>query len=139
AASEAMIQVGVNACTDVTGFGLLGHLRSMVEGSKVGARLSLAQVPVIPGAWELAKQGIAPGGTHRNLESLDSHVRWHPEITDTARLLLADAQTSGGLLISLPSERTERLLAELAEGGVGQATIIGEIVEDSSHGIEVLP
>ena len=69
-ASEAMMAVGVNACTDITGFGLMGHLRSMVRGSGVAARLKFGEVPVLPGTWDLLEQGVVPGGTHRNLQSV---------------------------------------------------------------------
>ena len=142
AASEAMIAVGVNACTDVTGFGLLGHLREMVEASEVGARVSLEAVPVLDGARELLGRGIAPGGTHRNLESLDGLVEWHPAIDEPERLLLCDAQTSGGLLISVAAGKREALLAELESAGVRTRAVIGEILPPESLGdkrIEVAP
>ena len=117
-ASEAMVGVGVNACTDITGFGLLGHLREMVKGSGVGARIALNDVPLIPGARALAEQGIAPGGTRRNLDSLRDSVVWDAEIPDPLKVLLADAQTSGGLLISVSEEKAGKLMAALAEHGV---------------------
>lgn len=137
AASEAMMRVGVNACTDITGFGLLGHLCGMVEGSGTGARVYLSRVPVIPGTWELIGEGIAPGGTHRNLNSVGRLVDWHPTISQEARLVLSDAQTSGGLLISVPDERLDPLLRELEGAGVG-AAVIGEMTGDSRR-VEVLP
>ena len=127
--SEAMVGVGVNACTDITGFGLLGHLREMVEGSGVGARIALKDVPLIPGARALAEQGIAPGGTLRNLDSLKNSVVWDAEIAEPIKVLLADAQTSGGLLISVSEERAGRLMAALAEHGVVGARVIGEVVD----------
>ncbi len=139
AASEAMVKVGVNAATDVTGFGLMGHLKGMVEGSDVGAVLRLSNIPVLPGVWELLDQGIAPGGTHRNLDGVDRSVSWHPEISEAAKLLLCDAQTSGGLLISVPGERTDSLMKELQAGGVADSVVIGEISPDGSKGISVLP
>ena len=138
-ASEAMVKVGVNACTDVTGFGLIGHLHSMVEGSGVGCRLHLSEIPAIPGAWELLEEGIAPGGTHRNLEGAGSRVKWHADVSQEARLLLCDAQTSGGLLISVLEERTELLLRELESAGVAGSVAIGEVLGDGPTGIEVVP
>ncbi len=139
AASEAMIKVGVDACTDITGFGLIGHLNNMMEASGTGARLSLSDIPVIPGARELIEQGVAPGGTHRNLDGVGKQVRWHPDVSENARLLLCDAQTSGGLLISVPKERTDALLKELEAAGVEGARVIGELLTDGQKGIQVLP
>ncbi len=142
AASEAMVKVGVNACSDVTGFGLLGHLRNIVEASGVAARLTLSDVPVLAGARELLDDGIAPGGTHRNLESIDPIVAWDATVDENSRLLLSDAQTSGGLLISVEPARLDSLLAELKTFGVETRSVIGTIVEsDSLKGkrIEVLP
>lgn len=143
AASEAMIKVGVNACTDVTGFGLLGHLKGMVQGSNVGARIEFSSVPILDGVWELLKNDIAPGGTHRNLESVDDVIKWQPGVDEMVKLLLADAQTSGGLLISVASDKKDRLLGELEAAGVEIRAVIGEMVESDSLGdgklIEVLP
>ena len=143
AASESMVKVGVNACTDVTGFGLLGHLRVMVEGSGVGARINGGSVPILGGARELLEEGIAPGGTHRNLDSLEGLVRWDSTVDDLTRLLLCDAQTNGGLLISVPAEKLDRLLKELGASGVQTTAVVGEIVESGSlgdgHILEVLP
>ncbi len=142
AASEAMVKVGVNACSDVTGFGLLGHLRNIVEASGVAARLTLSDVPVLAGARELLDDGIAPGGTHRNLESVDPIVAWDASVDEKGRLLLSDAQTSGGLLISVEPAKLDSLLAELKTFGVETRSVIGAIVEsDSLEGkrIEVLP
>ena len=127
AASDAMMQVGVNACADITGFGLLGHLRLIAQGSHAAARVSAAAIPVIHGVPDLIAQGIAPGGTHRNLESLADLVHWHPDISDQTRILLADAQTSGGLLIAVPPAKLDALLSALTHAGVQTRAIIGEI------------
>ena len=139
AAAEAMVNVGVNAATDITGFGLLGHLKSMMQASGTGARVELSKVPVIPGTWELVGEGIAPGGTHRNLESVARFVQWSDEISNEAKLLLCDAQTSGGLLMSVPEERAGPLLEALQAGGVDGAETIGRVMEDGNQGIQVLP
>ncbi len=136
AACEAMLETGVNACTDVTGFGLLGHLRGMAQGSGVSAVVSLAAVPVIPGAWDLVEAGVAPGGTHRNLASLEPSVDWGPVSSPAARLLLCDAQTSGGLLLSLPQARLPSLLAALAARGVTGAGV-GRVAEAGERPIRV--
>lgn len=141
AASEAMMSVGVNACADVTGFGLLGHLRLIAQGSAVAARINVAAIPVIDGVAQLLAEGIAPGGTHRNLESIADHVHWHPDISDQTRILLADAQTSGGLLIAVAPAKLDALLDALARAGVQTRAVIGEIAPQNSLPalIEVAP
>ena len=137
AACEAMMTVGVSACTDITGFGLMGHLRSLVRGSKVAAQVHFGQVPVLPGTWELLEQGVVPGGTYRNLQSVADSVQWHHDLTEQQRLLLCDAQTSGGLLISVPEGKLEYLLSELAAASVPVRSVVGEISEGPSGQIQV--
>ena len=138
AASEAMMKVGVNSATDITGFGLMGHLKSMVRGSGVTAEIRLAAVPVLPGARELLERGVAPGGTHRNLASVADTVDWGPGLTDNDQLLLCDAQTSGGLLISVPEGRKDALLAELAAQGAA-GVVVGSVTESSGGMIRATP
>ena len=139
AASQAMVGVGVNACTDITGFGLIGHLNAMMRGSGTRARLQLSRIPVIPSTWELIEKGMAPGGTHRNLDSVGQYVQWHEAISESDKLLLCDAQTSGGLLISVPRERTDLLLEGLEANGVNGAEVIGEVLADGKNGTLVGP
>lgn len=138
-ASEAMMQVGPHACTDITGFGLMGHLEGMVRGSGVGARIYLNKIPVLPGVNDLLAQGVAPGGTHRNLSGVEAIAHWHPDLSEEDKLLLCDAQTSGGLLIALAAEKVSGLLSELSARGVADAQVVGEIMESPERGIEVLP
>ena len=140
-ASEAMMHVGVNACVDITGFGLLGHLRLIAQGSGVSAKVSVTAIPVIEGVSELLDMGIAPGGTHRNLESLEGVVDWHANITELTKILLADAQTSGGLLMSVAPDKLDTLLDALADAGVETRAVIGEIRERDATGaaISVVP
>ena len=140
-ASEAMMHVGVNACVDITGFGLLGHLRLIAQGSGVSAKVSVDAIPVIEGVSELLDMGIAPGGTHRNLESLDGVVDWHANITELTKILLADAQTSGGLLMSVAPDKLDALLDALESAGVETRAVIGEIRERDAAGaaISVVP
>ena len=126
-AALAMQRVGVNAATDITGFGLLGHLKSMVKGSGVAAEINLAAVPVLPGARELLENGIAPGGTHRNVSSVNDAVSWDAALTDEDHLLLCDAQTSGGLLVSVPADRADALVNALREEGAPCAAVVGRI------------
>lgn len=141
AASEAMMSVGVNACADITGFGLLGHLRLIAQGSRAAARVSASAIPVIDGVSALLAEGIAPGGTHRNLESIADLVHWHPDIDDQTRILLADAQTSGGLLIAVAPAKLDALLDALADAGVQTRAVIGEIAPQNALPalIEVTP
>jgi len=127
-AAEIAKEVGeVHACTDVTGFGLLGHLREMVEGAKLSARVYAEKVPLLPGARELAEADYAPGGTERNLAHVAPVVEWEGAIDQAMRLVLADAQTAGGLLLALPQEKAEVLVSRLKDEGLHDATIIGEL------------
>ena len=140
-ASEAMMHVGVNSCVDITGFGLLGHLRLITAGSGVSAQVKVSDVPVIEGVQELLDMGIAPGGTHRNLESLDGVVDWHSGISAETQILLADAQTSGGLLMSVAPHKLDELLAALGQAGVNTRAVIGKIVpcDGAEAAISVMP
>jgi selenide, water dikinase len=98
-ASEAMVEGGADAATDVTGFGLLGHLRQMLAASGVSAVVDASAIELLPGVLELAEKDVVPGGTRRNFEFVDPWVQWG-ELPPAERLVLADAQTSGGLLIA---------------------------------------
>jgi len=126
AASEAMLAVGAHAATDVTGFGLLGHLAELVRGSGVGATVYARQVPLIEGTRALAERGLIPGGSRRNLAAVEPIMRWAPTLGEVDRLLLADAQTSGGLLIAVAPERTAALLERLRAAGTLAAAVVGE-------------
>jgi len=138
AASEAMLAVGVHACTDVSGFGLLGHLRELAAASGVGARISAGQTPVLPETWNLARQGAIPDGSHNNARFLARSVHWAPEVSTEAQAILCDAQTSGGLLIAVPRAREAALLGQLQQAGATGA-IIGEITPGAVGQIEVTP
>ncbi len=127
-ACEAMVEVGVSACTDVTGFGLLGHLIEMIQGSGVCAKVHAGRVPVLPSVRSRVRAGIYPGGTRKNLDYYGKHVDWAEGVEQIDRLTLADAQTSGGLLIAVPGDRAERLKKGLGEHGVETHDAIGEIV-----------
>jgi len=139
AAGEAMVEAGANACTDITGFGLLGHLREMAEGSGVNVELSAEAVPVLEGVEELAAAGAVPGGTLNNLAFVADHVEFAEGVSRTMQLILADAQTSGGLLISLPEERVEELLEALQKRGVEEAAVVGRVLGKGSGKILVVP
>jgi selenide,water dikinase len=138
-AAEAMAEVGAHACTDITGFGLLGHLYGMTRASGVGASIKLSNLPILSEVWELAKEGCIPGGTRRNYDYLQEKeaVVWDPGIDETTRLVVADAQTSGGLLISVAKEKSRDLLSLLETKKTPAAALIGEIVENASGQIRV--
>jgi selenide,water dikinase len=137
ASAEAAAEVPVHAATDVTGFGLLGHLREMTGGSKVRARLWASRIPLLPDVVALAEEGMVPGGTKRNLRASASAVRWDPGIAEPLRAVIADAQTSGGLLFATPDGPA--LLRALAKAGVAGVSQVGEIVDEDPLGtIEVL-
>ena len=136
-AAEAMMRVGINSCTDITGFGLMGHLRGMTRGSKVGAIINASDVPVLPGVWDLLEKNVVPGGTFRNMNGVEDSVDWDESLTDQQRLLMCDAQTSGGLLISVTKDKVEKLLSELEISGVEIRVIVGEITAENSGRILV--
>jgi len=127
-ASEVMNSVGVSAATDVTGFGLIGHLTGMMEGSSTTALLQSNAVPVLKGARPLLEQGVAPGGTIANFGAVDARVGWGRNITDQDKLLLCDAQTSGGLLMSVPGDKLDIFKKQLASNNVFNE-VIGTVLE----------
>lgn len=127
-ASELMLEVGVNACTDITGFGLLGHACGMVEKGEVGMELHVTSIPLFPEALRFAQMGLVPGGTHRNREFRSNMIEPAYEIPDEMLSILFDPQTSGGLLISVPGDKAEVLLQKLHRDGIEEAAIIGEVL-----------
>jgi len=127
AASDAMLAVGVHACTDVTGFGLLGHLHEMAAASGLSARVRANAVPLLPGVLGLIGQGVVPGGTQTNSAFLEGVVHWAAEVDESVRIALADAQTSGGLLIAVPPEREAALVDALRLAGTHVAAVVGEL------------
>ena len=139
AASEAMMETGVNACTDITGFGLMGHLTGMLRASGVSARIGASAVPVLPGVAELLEQGVAPGGTHRNQAGVEDCVDWDQSLTEDDKLLLCDAQTSGGLLISVPEARLPQLLAALESRNVATRAVVGRVGAGAAGHVSVAP
>jgi selenide,water dikinase len=136
-AARAMLAVGVHAATDVTGFGLLGHLHNMLRASEVAAEVTAADVPVLTGTREMLARGAIPGGTRRNLESVQEAVRFAAAIPEADRILLADAQTSGGLLIAVAAERADRLREALGREATPAAAVIGRITAGAAGTIFV--
>jgi cysteine desulfurase len=129
--SEVASRYLVNACTDITGFGLAGHLIEMITASKVSAIVNYKQVPIIPGISNLIRLGLVPGGTKRNREYYNTWVTWESNISEDYRLVLYDAQTSGGLLFSVPETTAISFLDDLKKHGINHAVIIGNIIPES--------
>ncbi len=135
-AAEAMVRAGIQSATDVSGYGLLGHLANLLLQSDVAAEIDAASVPVLAGVTQLVAEGHVPGGTRRNLRDIEDCVDFG-DADEVRRLILADAQTSGGLLISVPQDRAARLLEELQEE-TPQAAAIGRVTAGASGSIKVL-
>ena len=127
-ASEVMMEVGVHACTDITGFGLLGHTSKVAKNSGTGIVINFASVPLLPQAEALAKRGFCPGGLNRNKEFYSSAVDMADRVPSYIQDILFDPQTSGGLLICVESKKAELLLNRLRQSGVTDAALIGEVV-----------
>ncbi len=136
-AAAVMAGFDVHACTDVTGFGLLGHLAEMVSGSGAGARLDSGRVPVIAEALEFAAMGLIPAGAYKNREFREQMVAFDDTVPRALRDVLFDPQTSGGLLISVGADQADGLVAALRAAGVGDAARIGEVIESAEETIRV--
>jgi len=127
-ASELMQEVGVHACTDITGFGLLGHTTQLAQNSEVSVVISSGAVPLLPGVEEFARQGLCPAGLQRNRDFYSSTVVIEKQVPSHIQDILFDPQTSGGLLISVTSSKANRLLEKLLDAGVKDAALIGEVI-----------
>jgi len=136
-ASELMIEAGAHACTDITGFGLLGHACGMIENSMVGMEINIAAIPIFPEVRGFAEMGLIPGGTHRNKEFRLSMIEHAGVIDDDIWNILFDPQTSGGLLISIASADADTLIENLHRHGIEDAAIIGEVIEVPKRRITV--
>ncbi len=136
AGAEIMAEFGIRAATDITGFGLLGHMHSMLRASGVSAKVASTAVPLLPGARKLAEAGHVPGGSRRNLADLGTSLEFDDGVDEVTRLLLADAQTSGGLLMAVPGDRVDDLIRRL-EGTTPVAANIGQVLEGSPGRIHV--
>jgi selenide,water dikinase len=135
-AAAAMVRHGASAATDVTGFGFLGHLHQMLKSSGVGAEIESGSVPVLDGVRELAEDGLVPGGTRRNQDFFADFVAFADGIDDVARTILFDAQTSGGLVITIRDGTTD-LVEDLRSQGV-EAVVIGRTTSAHPGHIKVL-
>jgi selenide,water dikinase len=135
-ASEAALNAGVRAATDVTGFGLLGHLHRMLRASGVAAELNASRVPMLPGAMDLAGRGFVSGGTRANMERMEPVVAIDADVPQEIAVLLHDAQTSGGLLLSAGPGSAGELLASLTGAGL-RAAEVGTVVTGAPGRITV--
>ena len=129
AAAEVMVETGVSAATDITGFGLLGHLKELVDSSGVGAKISASMVPVIDGTKEYLEKGAYPEGSLATMEFVEPSLQWDGRISESNRKILCDAQTSGGLLICVPEEKAETLTRSLERKNVYHVNIGGIVSE----------
>ena len=136
-AADAMLGFEVHACTDVTGFGLVGHLCEMLEETDLGVILHHASLPLLPGVSRYAALGLLPAGLYRNLEYRQAAVEIAGQVPQHIRDVLFDPQTSGGLLIALPPEDARALAGILQSTGTGTAAVIGEVVGDGGGRIQI--
>ena len=134
-ASNHLYKFKVNACTDVTGYGLLGHLNEMCKASKISAKINFSDIPLIDGVINFAKQNIIPGGSKNNLKFYQKNIFFDSEISNFKKLILAAAQTSGGLLISCPKSKSKKLINSLNKISKYKSIIIGEFIEKSKVNI----
>ncbi len=134
-AAQIMRKFPVNACTDITGFGLIGHLAEMVTGSGYGIKLWSEKIPVIEEALEYAKMGLIPAGAYKNRDFRKSMVEISPKVNTALADTLFDPQTSGGLLICVAKESAKALIENLKEQGIKDAAIIGEVLTQPSEKI----
>ncbi|MFW5758046.1 MAG: selenide, water dikinase SelD [Bacteroidota bacterium] len=132
-----MSEYQIDACTDVTGFGLLGHLKEMITASQVSCSIYADEVPVFKGVYDLAMAGAIPGGSRNNLDFVKENIRWSPKITDIQKIILADAQTSGGLLIAVNQQYAKTFIADLYQTYSISAKQIGIVQNKTDYSINV--
>ncbi len=136
-ASKIMVELGVKTATDVSGFGLLGHLNEICEASKVSAEIKYDDLPLLPGVNKLASDGIISEGTKRNLSFAESFTQFLEDRTKIEKLITSDAQTSGGLLISLPPNSAKMFIKKFNERSPIKAQEIGNIIKQKTNTIYV--
>jgi selenide, water dikinase len=136
-ALEAAVEFNIHACTDITGFGLMGHASEMAKGSGLSFHLLFSRIPLLPGVKEYAAQGLIPGGGHCNQSHFGAEIFISENVPELDRIILFDPQTSGGLLFALPQSEGEKFLKRLKEKGIQEASLIGEVVPREKSLIEV--
>ena len=132
-ASETLQNFNPNAVTDITGFGLMGHLIEICKGSNVSSIINFSDINFLPGTIDLANEGIMPGGSKRNLEYAENYVKFSDSLSPTEKLLACDAQTSGGLLISIPNDEADQFISTYGH----QAIKIGSIIEKDTFSVSI--
>jgi selenide,water dikinase len=137
-ASERMKTFGAHACTDITGFGLIGHALEMVTASRIGMVIDSKQIPLLSGVMEYTGLGLIPGGAHSNRRFYSCRVEVDPSVSNLLMDILYDPQTSGGLLISLPSGQAKALVEALKSEGGLDSSIIGEVIAEPEGKIRIL-
>ena len=137
-AKDAAMAAGARAATDITGFGFLGHLYNLLIGSERSARVAAGAVPLFSSANRLAAEGLIPGGSKNNLKYVEKVVTFDSSISETERLILADAQSSGGLIIAVPPDNEALCLSELEKNGVEIRAVVGEVCDGETGTIEVI-
>lgn len=134
-AADLMLKHGAHSATDVTGYGLLGHLLEMCQASSVTAEVNFDSLQFIDGVEELALKDVIPGGSERNFDFVSPHIKFPDDLPQHRKIMTADAQTSGGLLISLPEKSAQNFLDDFSENSSNLAFQIGTIREKSKHSI----
>lgn len=138
-ASQIMLTYKMHSCTDITGFGLIGHAMQMAKNSNVGLAFYPESLPLLPGVVELAKDEIVPGGLNRNRQFYAGSVTFDNSVPEYIRTILYDPQTSGGLLMSIPGEKAYQLVEKLHSAGVSDAAVVGEVLSEPEGKILVRP
>jgi selenide,water dikinase len=137
-AALVMNQYPVHACTDITGFGLIGHLAEMIQGTGLGVKIELSTLPILDEALEFAAMGMVPGGAHKNRDFRSAMVELSDTVDGAMRDILYDPQTSGGLCIAVESDSVDAMVKHLMDDGVKQAAVIGEVVDEPAGRIKIL-
>ncbi len=138
-AADVIREFTVHACTDITGFGLLGHLSEMVAVGDITAQVFSSKVPVIPNTVEMVRRDVIPGGTDANMDYLKDRVIWDDKVGSILRIILCDAQTSGGLLVATPELNASEMVKQLRKSGIDHASIIGKIERREKLKIFIAP
>ena len=136
-AAEIMLELGAHACTDVTGFGLVGHAFNLIQDGELGIEFYFDSIPVFSGVTDFLEKEVAPGGLGRNEDFFSPRVEFDNQIPEYKRGVIFDPQTSGGLLVALPEEKAREMVERLHEAGVTAAGITGRVVEDPERKIRV--
>jgi len=137
-AAEWMLASGAHACTDITGFGLIGHALEMASASRVGLVIESKSIPLLPGALEYGRMGLLPGGAYSNRQFFSCKVDVGPAVPPLLVDLFYDPQTSGGLFVSLPPEGADKMVEALRREGHAEAAVVGEVIEDFPGRMKIL-